>query len=925
MALRNRTSAQRQTTPWHATDSQSVFRELATQDQGLSPTEAERRLRLYGPNRLRPPKKRGPLVRFLYQFHNVLIYVLLIAAVVTTALAHWVDTGVILGVVIINALIGFVQEGKAERALDAIRNMLSQQASVSRGGQYVELSADELVPGDVVMLRSGDKVPADLRLFRTKELRVDEALLTGESVPVEKSIAPVAATATIADRNCMAYAGTLVTYGQATGIVVATGDVTEIGRISMMLGRITTLTTPLLRQMARFGTWLTGAIGMIAFATFAFGVIVQGYSATDMFLAAVGLSVAAIPEGLPAIVTITLAIGVQRMARRQAIIRRLPAVEALGSITVICSDKTGTLTRNEMTVRTVVTADSVIDVSGVGYDPHGGFSIDGQALTTNDTNDIVQQMARAAILCNEADIREVDNEWRLHGDPTEGALVVLGLKAGLETKLVRQQWPQTDIIPFESEHRFMATLHHDHLGRGFIFLKGAPERVLQMCTRQRTQAGEHPLDVDYWQDRQHAIAARGQRLLALAFKAVTREHHELRFTDVGTGFTLLGLVGLIDPPRQEAIEAVNVCQSAGIKVKMITGDHAVTAHAIAEQMGISLGKAAVGGNDLEGLSDGTLQQLVEETNVFARASPEHKLRLVKALQANGHVVAMTGDGVNDAPALKRADVGVAMGIKGTEVSKEAAEMVLADDNFASIVHAVEEGRTVDDNIKKSILFILPTNGGEALSLIAAIVLGRMLPITPVQILWINMITAVTLALSLAFEPGEAGIMRRPPKDPREPIFSGFMVWRIVFVSLILVAGVFGLFLWHREQGDAIEYARTVAVNTLVLFEAFYLLNTRYIRAPVLSRAGLFGNRYALLAIVLVVGFQLLYTYAPFMQYMFQSQGLSLAHWASIVVVASTVFFLVEAEKYLLAGYAGNRRTHDDRHHQPVARRDSQKP
>jgi magnesium-transporting ATPase (P-type) len=858
-------------------------------------------------------------VRFLYQFHNVLIYVLLIAAMVTTALAHWVDTGVILGVVLINALIGFIQEGKAERALDAIRHMLSQQASVSRAGQYLLLLADELVPGDVVILRPGDKVPADLRLFRTRELRVDEAVLTGESVPVEKSTAPVTASANIADRSCMAYAGTLVTYGQASGVVVATGDSTEIGRISAMLGRITTLTTPLLRQMARFGTWLTAAIGIIAFTTFAFGVFVQGYSATDMFLAVVGLSVAAIPEGLPAIVTITLAIGVQRMARRQAIIRRLPAVEALGSITVICSDKTGTLTRNEMTVRTIVTADSTIDVSGVGYDPHGDFLIDGRALTTNDGNNTLQEMARAAILCNEADVSEVDNQWCLRGDPTEGALVILGLKAGLDTNLVRQQWPQTDVIPFESEHRFMATLHHDHSGQGFVFLKGAPERVLQMCARQRTRTGDHPLNLPYWQDRQHLIAARGQRLLALASKSATDDHRELRFADVETGFTLLGIVGLIDPPRQEAIAAVNTCQSAGIRVKMITGDHAVTARAIAEQMGISFGKAAVGGSDLEGLSDETLQQLVEETDIFARASPEHKLRLVKALQANGHVVAMTGDGVNDAPALKRADVGVAMGIKGTEVSKEAAEMVLADDNFASIVHAVEEGRTVDDNIKKSILFILPTNGGEALSLIAAIVLGRMLPITPVQILWINMITAVTLALSLAFEPCETNVMKRPPKDPSEPLLSGFMVWRIVLVSVILVAGVFGLFLWHRDQGDALEYARTVAVNTLVLFEAFYLLNTRYIQAPVLNREGLFGNRYVLLAIALVVGFQLLYTYTPFMQYLFQSQSLSPVDWLPIVLVASTVLFLVEAEKYLLAAYR-NRRADNGHHRKQVGHR-----
>ncbi len=896
------------TAPWHTLETASVFERLGGSAHGLTQQEAERRLLLCGPNRLRPVKRRGPLRRFFSQYHDVLIYVLLLSAVVTAALAHWVDTGVILGVVIINALIGFIQEGKAERALDAIRHMLSHQASVARDGHYASLPAEALVPGDVVMLESGDKVPADLRLFRTKELRIDEAILTGESVPVEKSTAPVAEKLALADRRCMAYSGTLVTYGQGFGVVVATGDATELGHINALLGRVDRLVTPLLRQMARFGKWLTAAIATTATALFVFGVWVQGYPAELMFLAAVGLSVAAIPEGLPAIITITLAIGVQRMARRSAIIRRLPAVETLGSVTVICSDKTGTLTRNEMTVRTVVTADDIIDVSGVGYDPHGSFFRDGQVILADD-DPLLSEIALAALLCNDAEVRELEGSWRLRGDPTEGALVVLALKTGLDPALTHQRLPRTDVIPFESEHRFMATLHHDHTGHAFIYLKGAPERVLAMCERERAYAGDRPLALDYWQERQQAIAESGQRLLALAYKAVSPEHRDLRYRDVERGLTLLAIVGIMDPPRPEAIEAARRCRSAGIKVKMITGDHAITARVIGEQMGIGTGKVPVQGAALAAQSSEELRNTVETADVFARVSPEDKLRLVKALQANGHVVAMTGDGVNDAPALKRADVGVAMGIKGTEVSKEASEMVLADDNFASIVYAVEEGRTIYDNIKKAVLFILPTNGGEAFSLIAAIMFGYTLPITPVQILWVNMITAVTLALSLAFEPPEAHVMRRVPRHPTEPILSAFMLWRIGLVTLLMVGGVFGLFLMQRTAGSDIDYARTVAVNAIVLFEAFYLLNTRHIETSVLNREGLFGNPYVVLAIGFVVAFQLLFTYAPFMQYLFESRAVAILDWLWIIGVSASVFIVVEFEKYLAGRYRGRLRPH----------------
>lgn len=892
---------------WHDLDGAQVLRHLQADQSGLPMEEVARRLAQYGPNLLPEPKTRGPWLRFLLQFHNVLIYVLLAASLVTALLGHWVDTGVIIGVVVINALIGFVQEGKAENALRAIRQMLSPQAVVLRDGKRVTLPAEELVPGDVVLLQSGDKVPADLRLLRIKSLQIQEAALTGESVAVEKRVEPVARDAVLGDRHCMAYSSTLVTYGQGSGVVVATGAQTEIGRISALLAQVEVLTTPLLRQMAQFARWLTGVIITIAVLTFGFGVLARDYTAAQMFLAAVGLAVAAIPEGLPAIMTITLAIGVQRMARRHAIIRRLPAVETLGSVTVICSDKTGTLTRNEMTVQSLVTFCGRFEVTGVGYNPHGGFLFEDRPIEM-EGHPVLAELTRASLLCNDAVLQEKDGEWTLQGDPTEGALLALGYKAGLNPDFEQKEWPRTDVIPFESQHRFMATLHHDHAGHGFAYVKGAPERVLEMCSLQRIRGEDVAIDHHYWQQHMEAMARRGQRVLAIAFKAADTNQRELQFGDLEFGLTLLGIVGMIDPPREDAIIAVRRCKSAGIQVKMITGDHAVTAAAIGEQMSIGNGVKVLTGNEIEVMSDAQLQTVVGDTDIFARASPEHKLRLVTALQAIGHVVAMTGDGVNDAPALKRADVGTAMGEKGTEVAKEAAEMVLADDNFASIAHAVEEGRTVYDNLKKAILFILPTNGGEALTIVGAIMLGRSLPITPVQILWVNMITAVTLALTLAFEPPERNVMRRPPRNPHEPVLTHMFLWRIAFVSLILVTGTFGLFLWERSQGASLEAARTVAVNTLVMFEIFYLFNSRYITEPVLNREGLFGNRYTLWAIGLLILFQLAFTYTGALQTLFGTAAIDAQSWLRIVLVASSVLFLVELEKLVVRGIMRRQRS-----------------
>ncbi|MET0047500.1 MAG: cation-transporting P-type ATPase [Sedimenticola sp.] len=889
---------------WHALTLTQALEQVDSATDGLTAAQARHRLESYGPNRLPEVKPRSPLIRFLAQFHDVLIYVLLIAGVVTALLQHWLDSGVIFGVVVINALIGFIQEGKAEDALRAIRQMLSPQAMVLRDGKRTTIPSDELVPGDVVVLQSGDKVPADLRLFHSKGLQIEEASLTGESVPVEKCIEPMARATVLADRCCMAYSGTLVTHGQGSGVVIATGGETEIGRISSLVASVEQLTTPLLRQMTQFGHWLTMAILGLASISFTFGVLVRDYTATEMFLASVGLAVAAIPEGLPAIMTITLAIGVQRMASRNAIIRRLPAVETLGTVAVICSDKTGTLTRNEMTVRAVAVAGAEIGLTGTGYDIHGGFVVDGQDYPA-ESNPLLIQALRAVSLCNDSSVICTTEGCDTSGDPMEAALLVAGIKGGLDVDAEVKQYPRTDLIPFESEHKFMATLHHSHQGDSFVFVKGAPEKIISQCSVLLTTDGEQPLDPEEWLGRMERMASKGFRVLAVAMKAAHQSQMELTFDDVSQDLVLLGLFGLIDPPRPEAIEAVSICRRAGIRVKMITGDHSVTASAIARQVGLVNHEAVLTGVELDKLEDEALHAQVPDVDVYARVTPEHKLRLVSQLQNNRNVVAMTGDGVNDAPALKRSDVGVAMGGNGTEVAKESSEMVLTDDNFATIVAAVEEGRTVYDNIRKAILFILPTNGGEALVILGAILYGfSEFPLTPVQILWVNMITAVTLALALAFEPSEQDVMRRTPRDPSEPVLKPLFLWRIAFVSVILMSGTFGLFVWETGKGASIEEARTVAVNTLVMFEIFYLFNSRYITAPVLNREGMLGSRYALMAIGILLFFQLAFTYFGPLQTLFGTAAIDLGTWGLIVLVSSTVLFLVEAEKALLRRFLG---------------------
>lgn len=874
----------------------AALKALETTPTGLSQAEADQRLARHGRNELPPVAHRAPIWRFLAQFHNTLIYFLLTAALGAFILDHVVDAVVILIVVLLNAIVGFVQEGKAERAMDAIRAMILPRASVLRGGARVSIPAAEIVPGDIVLLEAGDQVPADLRLIRSRALLIDEAILTGESVAAEKREAAVAADAALGDRACMAYSGTMVAAGQGAGVAVATGSATEIGRISTLIGTADSLVTPLLRQINQFGRLLTAVAIGLAVGLFIFSVLVHGTDWYDALLLVVALAVGMVPEGLPAVITITLAIGVRQMAARRAIIRRLPAVETLGSTSVICSDKTGTLTRNEMTVRRIVVPGQEIGVEGVGYSPVGAFLIDGSAEAL--PPEATEALIRCALMCNDAHLREEGGHWRVEGDPMEGALVTLALKAGLDPLRESAAWPRHDEIPFDAQHRFMATLHRAPGGGGMIFVKGAPEQVLEMCDAQDNgTGGEVPVDAAYWAARISDAASQGERVLGFACRKAALDT-PLAPEDVGQGLIFLGLAGFIDPPRTEAIAAVAECRSAGIGVKMITGDHGATAAAIARQLGLAERPEVVTGADLDAVSDEDLPELARRTTVFARTNPEHKLRIVRALQADHGVVAMTGDGVNDAPALKQANVGISMGQKGTEAAKQASEMVLADDNFATIVAAVHEGRTVFDNIRKVIAWTLPTNGGEALAVILAILFGLTVPMTPAQILWINMITTTTLGLVLAFEPAEPDVMRRRPRRAGAALLSPFLVWRICFVSVLFVIGAFGIFQWALYLGHDLDLARTMVVNTIVVMEIFYLFNVRYLHTASISLTGALGTPIVLLALVVVVAGQFAFTYLPVMQGIFASRPVPLMEGIVIVLVGVALMVICEVEKTL---------------------------
>jgi magnesium-transporting ATPase (P-type) len=872
--------------------------------RGLAAADAARRLATHGPNRLPEGKKKGPVARFFAQFHSVLIYVLLAAGFIKALLGLWLDASIIFAVVILNSLLGFLQEGRAEKALDSIRNMLSAEARVLRDGALRLISAEDLVPGDIVLLESGDKVPADLRLLEARNLRTEEAALTGESLPTEKTTDLVPAKATVGDRLNMAFSGTVVVSGRATGVVVATGSQTELGRINQMLGEVSVLETPLLRQIKRFGYFITVAIACLGVVLFAWGHWLGHMTFVELFQAIVGIAVSIIPEGLPALITITFAIGVKRMAERNAIIRRLPAVETLGSVSRICSDKTGTLTLMEMMVTSVVTADAAYEVTGNGYAPEGEVTAGGTRVDA--VPEALALMGRVSMLCNDAELLEDEGKWKVEGDPTEGALYPFAAKLGMNRAAETTASPRVDAIPFESEHKFMATLNRSAAGE-MLLVKGAPEVILEHCDRQQAATGPVPLDRERFLREGDRLAAQGERVLGLAWQPDPGlATGNLGPQDLPKTLVLLGLVGLMDPPRKEAIAAVRECHDGGIRVTMITGDHKVTAAAIAGMLGIGDGRTAVAGVEIEAMNDAALQDCVRDVDVFARASPEHKLRLVRAIQANRQVVAMTGDGVNDAPALKKADIGVAMGIKGTEATKEAAEMILADDNFASISAAVKEGRTVYNNIEKAMLFILPTNVAQGAVIALAILFGFTLPITAPQVLWVNMVTSVALGLVVSFEPHEADVMRRPPRAIDRPIVTGFGIWRILFVGAALVVYTLAAFFWMKAAGASDALARTVAVNAITLGQVLYLFNSRYLLDSSLSLRAHMGNPYLWYGVATVVVVQLLFTYAPPFQAVFGTEGLAGSAWLWLFAGGIVFFLVVEAEKLVIRSVPGLR-------------------
>ncbi|MHA6247584.1 cation-transporting P-type ATPase [Pontibacter sp. CAU 1760] len=886
---------------WHSLEITDVERHLLVSgSKGLTDAEAEKRLAHYGPNAITPKQQQNVFVRFLLQFNQPLIYILLIATLVTLFLGEYLDSLVIFSVVFINAIIGFIQESKALKAIDALSKSMALRAQVIRAGTKKNIDAQLLVPGDVVLLQSGDKIPADVRLIHVRDLKVDESALTGESMAVEKNTAPVKADEVTGDRFSMGYASTVATYGQGKGIVVATGDATEVGKIQKSILGAEDLQTPLTIKIRKFSHLLLQVI--LALSVIVFGVgLLRGETAGEMFMVAVALAVGAIPEGLPVAVTIMLALGVSKMAGRRAIIRKLVAVETLGSTNVICSDKTGTLTENQMTVQEIYAGGSYYTVTGLGYDPSGEIRPI-EAAASGHLNKALEQCMKAGMLCNESVLRQQEDRWNIDGDPTEGALLVAARKWGLEEGKLQSEFPRVDTIPFESEYQYMATLHASI--RPVLYIKGSVEAILARSTFAMNPDGAlAALDKNIINAEVNRMAALGLRVLAFATMEMPENQGTIGHSDVASQFAFVGLQGMIDPPRREAIEAVKLCQNAGIDVKMITGDHAVTASTIAGQIGLA-GKrengrlVAVTGKELQNMGDQEIEELVTNTSVFARVSPDQKLRLVKSLQARGKIVAMTGDGVNDGPALKQANIGIAMGITGTDVAKDAADMVLTDDNFSSIEGAVEEGRGVFDNLTKFIVWTLPTNLGEGLVILTAIVLGTQLPVQPVQILWINMTTAVFLGLMLAFEPMEPDIMNRPPRPANEPILNFELIMRTLLVGFLLLIASFGLYLYERRiLGASLSEAQTVAATVFVVLESAYLINCRSLIKP-LRQIGYFSNMWIFYGILAMFFFQALFIYMPFMNKLFHSSPIGLMSWLRILGAGVLLFAIVSIEKII---------------------------
>jgi magnesium-transporting ATPase (P-type) len=889
---------------FHHWEVEDVFRELNSGPRGLAPEEAARRLRETGPNTLDVEDRFNPLQALLHQFTDPLIYILLVAAAFTALIQHYIDMWVILAVVIINAIIGFTQEVRAEQAIRALTVLAAPRAHVIRGGREIQVDSSQLVPGDVVTLTSGARVPADLRLFEVTRLDVNESALTGESVGVRKDVKPVREERpALGDLRNMAFMGTLVLSGRGKGVVTATGAATELGKISEQVQRVKPAPTPLQVQLGRFGRWLGYGIVAISGVAVLLG-LALGRPLPEMVLTGIALAVGVIPEGLPVVVTITFAIGVKRMTARRAIIRRLPAVETLGSTTVIASDKTGTLTRNEMTVQVITVGGNTYRLTGTGFEPKGD-------LVDADEEPVRLKRHPALALCLRIGL--LNNESRLgfdekrgyypQGDPTEVALMVAALKAGLDPEVQAELYPKLDEIPFESDLMYSATLHRDPEGGGnLVLVKGAPERVLQMCSAVVTGPGgeETPLeDPEQVLEQYRRMAEDGLRVLALAYRREPDTVTALQPENLESGLTLIGLQGMMDPPREEVFQAIAQAKRAGVRVIMVTGDHQVTAVAIARRLGMVGGGnvPVLTGRELDEMSDDELFQKVRYVNIFARVAPLHKLRIVQQLIRQGEVVAVTGDGVNDTPALKAAHIGVAMGKGGTDAAKETSDMIVTDDNFASIFAAVKEGRVVFDNIRKVILFLLSTGLAQIILILTALMLFIPLPLLPAQILWLNLATNGLQDVALAFEPGEKGIVERRPRKRKEPVISRLMVERLVVIGVVIGAGTLFTFVWALNQGYSIEHARTVALTTIVLFQLFNVFNVRSETESIL-RMPLLSNPFLFFGVVASVIAQIAIIYVPALQFVFRTVPLNVFDWTVAITVAVTVLVAVEAEKAL---------------------------
>jgi P-type Ca2+ transporter type 2C len=881
---------------WYCQSAEEALRGLGTTPEGLSEKEAAERIESYGPNRLPEEKRVSHVVILLRQFASPLIYILLIAAVVTFALKEYKDTIVIAAVLAFNAVIGFIQESRAEESVRALKKMIVPQARVLRDGKEKEIGSEQLVPGDIVLLASGAKVPADIRLVSTVEMRVDESLLTGESVPAEK-IADVIdeANLTPGDQHNIAFMGTVVVNGRGTGVVVETGARTVLGGIAHEIRETESARAPLQEKFARFSNRI--GLYVLAAAASLFGVgILVGEPVREMFMTVVAAAVATIPEGLPVVLTIALAVGVQRMAARNAILRKLPAVETLGSTTVICTDKTGTLTKNEMTVKVVFDGARHFELTGTGYEPTGEILHDWIPKPEAEREHLAMCF-RVGLLCNESSLYEDEGVWRVNGDPTEGALIVSAMKAGLNAEQEKRRYPQIGIIPFESDRGYMATLHRFG-DEKYIFIKGAPEKVLELCVTCMERDGLRTEEILKISDR---FASEGMRVLAMAYKRAPDDLAALRHEDVQHDLTLAGIQAMLDPPREEAVDAVKGCRRAGIRVVMITGDHPTTALAIAKMVGIdTTGGRVITGREIEEMTDEDLFDRVKAVSVYARVAPHHKLRIVRQLMDHGEVVAVTGDGVNDAPALRAAHLGVAMGRKGTDVAKEASDMVVTDDNFAAIFHAVREGRVVFENIRKVVFFLIPTGVAAIGSILGCVLMGIPIPYTASQLLWINLVTNGFQVIALTFEPGDREVVNRPPMDPSEGIMSRVLIQRTVIVGLLISVGVVVKFAWALQSGMSIEKARTIAMTTMVFFQFFQAWNSRS-ETKSIFQIGLFTNPYLAYGLAASLMAHTAAIYAPPFQWLLSTEPVSGMEWLLIVAMSLSVIIVVEIDKRIRSG------------------------